>query len=223
MKIIATLILAFVLSFHASGQEQNNESSLEKRLEQVEKENIVLKAKIEAFNENNSRILNTVTFTITVLLALFGIVNISQLIQNYRLNNRKLIEVKSSLLIDLSKEVDQKVKSSSSSLLSGINSIKDDILELKILSYEIRCPSLRSQDANMEMLNLASMLEHSKTYFERTGLDYQISNALDGMSKHLEKHSVADYEKERAFEALKSINPKFDYKKDQIDKLLKSK
>ncbi len=108
MRQLTTIILALFLSMTSFSQTLEN-TKIQDRLTKIENENIALKAKIEAYNDNNSSILSTVSVTLAVLLGIFGLVNISQSIQNYRMNNKKLSEIESRIAEKNEKQIDIKV------------------------------------------------------------------------------------------------------------------
>lgn len=196
-------------------------TKIQDRLTKIENENIALKAKIEAYNDNNSSILSTVSVTLAVLLGIFGLVNISQLIQNYRMNNKKLSEIENRIAEKNEKQIDIKVNSTVLSKLSELKELKNKLLEIEISTLQNKCPSVNPQNINIEILNLVELLKLSYRHYKETRLDYHTNKALEGFITHLEKHSIAEYEKEEIVKCLKEIDSNFDFKKEKIHILIK--
>lgn len=222
MKNSILIILTLLISFNVYSQSIDSLKFMA-RLNKIEKENIEMKAKIEAYNDNNSSILNTVSITLVVLIGIFGLVNISQLIQNHRMNNKKLTEIETRLSNEIDNVIESKIDTKVSSKFSEIAGLEKQILELKISSVQIKCPSISFQSIDSEIYNLSTLLGLSNKHYKKTGSDYYVSTALEGFIKHLKEQPVTDYEKEDIFKAIKDIDSHFDYKINNIRKLLKEK
>ena len=223
MKQISIIILTFLMSMQVYSQ-TNDSLGFSERLNQLEIKNTVLKAKVEAYNDSNSNILNTVSITIAILLGIFGLVNITQLIQNYRMNTKKLSEIEKSVMVKVNKESENRINSIVSSKFAEIDNLNGKILELDIRTLQNRCPSINPQDINIEILNLVQLLKISITHFKFSQSNSHVNTALEGLVTHLKKHGIPhDYEKEMIFNSIKDLTSEFDFKKEKIVKLLRNK
>ena len=89
---------------------------------------------------------------------------------------------------------------------------------------ENRIRSITADNVNIELLNLATLLSKANKYYEKTGDDNHLQEAIDGIIRHLEKHSsIMTYERERIYEELKNIKGTFELRVKKIIKLMEEK
>lgn len=226
MNKLKLVLLFFLINCTLYGQSSDLEVAIrnEERIERLEKENIELKAKVDAYNNNNASILNTVYFTITAVLGIFGLVNITQLIQNNYLNKKRIDRVKLDLNNYFSSEIELKIDSKIFTKFNEISEIKKQLYHQEMELIKLSCPSLHSTaDINNEIYKLIELLNKSLYYYiTYKSSSHVVEAPLEGFIRHLENHSLPDFEKRDVYNTLSNekLTPEFDFYVNKIKELL---
>lgn len=218
----------FFLNCTLFGQTDDLSISLknETRIEKLERENIELKAKIDAYNSNNSNILNTVYFVFSIILGVWGLVNIGQLIQNKHFNEKRIKDIKLELINHFSKELELKVASNVSSKLHEISDIKNKLNTQELELIKLKCPTLNRHNLDLEIITLVDLLNKTLVYYKDSyNLESKVEIILNGILNHIEIHSVPKHDKQYIFNACSNekITSKFGFQVSQIKELLNKK
>ena len=223
------ILLICILNLGISNSFCQNKDSLRieelgKKVEQIEKENLQLKAKVEAYKENSSDMLDAVSISIAILLGVFVFVNISQLVVNYRTNKNKLKEIENGINEKVSEAISKNIKNKNEASDSRIKGIWTHLNKLELMIHENRIRSITVDDVNIELLNLATLLPKAYKYYEKTGDDKHLGEVIDGVIRHLEEHStIMTYERERIYDELKEVKGVFELRVKKIIKLMEEK
>ena len=184
----------------------------------------ILESRLDAYKENSTDMLTAVGISAAILLGVFVIVNVSQLVINIRDNRKALKNAETSFEIKADEKLSGFIESQRKSVNSFSNSFNNKLDELRIIVDKNNISVIDTSNVNVELLDLASLLERTLDFDAGFTFGGHTEDVLDGIIVHLNKHSsIMDYEAQRTLDVLEKVDKSYSVKVSKIKALVSEK
>lgn len=185
-----TILLIFLTISISSFSQNDSINPFQKDLNELKIQNEILSEKLNVYQDTNDKIVNITFLSVGSLVAFIIGLGIWNSVVSYRINNKKLDNLKDSLKDELTakieKRIEQKFAIERIESESRISKLEDQLLNSQIEILKLNTVSRKFQPSiNMETFSLSDLLDKTYEKYNRSSAyDYELKQTLEAMVQY---------------------------------------